>query len=96
MFIELTDHLRCPGDHDEAYLVLLPDSVVQRSVQSGELRFGVREWFWFLLIGVWLGFIVIDGATYLLLALDYLIMQSKTIDWVKKRSRGYFTISSLS
>ena len=37
MFIELTDHLRCPEDHDESYLVLLPDSVVQRSVQSGEL-----------------------------------------------------------
>jgi uncharacterized protein YbaR (Trm112 family) len=37
MFIELTDHLRCPGDHEEAYLVLLPDAVVQRSVQSGEL-----------------------------------------------------------
>lgn len=37
MFIELTDHLRCPEDHDEAYLVLLPDSVVQRSVQAGEL-----------------------------------------------------------
>jgi uncharacterized protein YbaR (Trm112 family) len=37
MFIELTDHLRCPEDHEEAYLVLLPDSVVQRSVQSGEL-----------------------------------------------------------
>ena len=39
------------------------------SVQVGELRFGIREWLWFLLIGVWLGFIVIDGATYLLLAL---------------------------
>jgi uncharacterized protein YbaR (Trm112 family) len=37
VFIELTDHLRCPGDHEEAYLVLLPDTVVQRSVQSGEL-----------------------------------------------------------
>jgi len=37
MFIELTDHLRCPEDHEEAYLVLLPDSVVQRSVQTGEL-----------------------------------------------------------
>ncbi len=37
MFIELTDHLRCPGDHAEAYLVLLPDSVVQRSVHAGEL-----------------------------------------------------------
>jgi uncharacterized membrane protein YfcA len=39
------------------------------SVQAGEIRFGVREWFWFLLIGIWLGFIVLDGATYLLLAL---------------------------
>ena len=37
MFIELTDHLRCPGDHEESYLVLLPDSVVERSVLSGEL-----------------------------------------------------------
>ena len=37
MFIELTDHLRCPESHEEAYLVLLPDSVVQRSVLSGEL-----------------------------------------------------------
>lgn len=37
MFIELTDHLRCPEDHEEAYLVLLPDSVVDRSVVSGEL-----------------------------------------------------------
>ena len=25
MFIELTDHLRCPEDHEEAYLVLLPE-----------------------------------------------------------------------
>ena len=25
MFIELTDHLRCPADHEESYLVLLPD-----------------------------------------------------------------------
>jgi uncharacterized protein YbaR (Trm112 family) len=37
MFIELTDHLRCPRDHPEAYLVLLPDDVVQRSVRSGQL-----------------------------------------------------------
>lgn len=37
MFIELTDHLRCPEDHEEAYLVLLPDSMAGRSVQSGEL-----------------------------------------------------------
>jgi hypothetical protein len=25
LFIELTDHLRCPNDHDESFLVLLPD-----------------------------------------------------------------------
>jgi hypothetical protein len=37
MFIELTDHLRCPRDHPEAYLVLLPDVVVGRSVRSGQL-----------------------------------------------------------
>jgi uncharacterized membrane protein YfcA len=52
-------------------LILLFTKLKQaiESVQSGELRFGVREWLWFLLIGMWLGFIVIDGATYLLLAL---------------------------
>jgi uncharacterized protein YbaR (Trm112 family) len=37
VFIELTDHLRCPNDHEEAYMVLLPDEVVQRSVKRGEL-----------------------------------------------------------
>lgn len=37
MFIELTDHLRCPAPHDEGYLVLLPDEVRQRSVRSGTL-----------------------------------------------------------
>jgi hypothetical protein len=37
MFIELTDHLRCPRDHPEGYLVLLPDEVVGRSVRSGQL-----------------------------------------------------------
>jgi uncharacterized protein YbaR (Trm112 family) len=37
MFIELTDHLRCPAPHDEGYLVLLPDEMRQRSVWSGEL-----------------------------------------------------------
>lgn len=52
-------------------LVLLFTKVRQaiESVQSRELRFGRREWLWFLLIGLWLGFIVVDGATYLLLAL---------------------------
>lgn len=37
MFIELTDHLRCPEDHDEAFLVLLPDRLEGRSVRSGTL-----------------------------------------------------------
>jgi uncharacterized protein YbaR (Trm112 family) len=37
MFIELTDHLRCPTDHDESYLVLLPDTMEGRSVKSGQL-----------------------------------------------------------
>ena len=37
MFIELTDHLRCPSDHDEQFLVLLPDRLEGRSVRSGQL-----------------------------------------------------------
>lgn len=37
MFIELTDHLRCPADHEEAFLVLLPDVMEDRSVRSGQL-----------------------------------------------------------
>jgi uncharacterized protein YbaR (Trm112 family) len=37
MFIELTDHLRCPVDHDEQFLVLLPDAVERRRVERGEL-----------------------------------------------------------
>jgi uncharacterized protein YbaR (Trm112 family) len=37
MFIELTDHLRCPADHQESFLVLLPDQVEDRSVRSGHL-----------------------------------------------------------
>ncbi len=37
MFIELTDHLRCPADHEEAFLVLLPDAVEGRSVRRGTL-----------------------------------------------------------
>src|SRR5258708_5587009 len=35
MFIELTDHLRCPAAHDEAFLVLLPDAVENRQARSG-------------------------------------------------------------
>ena len=37
MFIELTDHLRCPSDHDESYLVLLPELMEGRSVRAGRL-----------------------------------------------------------
>lgn len=37
MFIELADHLRCPADHDEAFLVLLPDAMDGRSVVAGHL-----------------------------------------------------------
>jgi uncharacterized protein YbaR (Trm112 family) len=37
MFIELTDHLRCPADHDESFLVLLPDHMEGRSVRTGHL-----------------------------------------------------------
>ena len=50
MFIELTDHLRCPENHDEAFLVLLPDQVEGRSVRTGTLgcpvcdrRFELRD-----------------------------------------------------
>ncbi len=37
MFIELTDHLRCPADHPESFLVLLPDKLEGRSVRTGQL-----------------------------------------------------------
>ncbi len=37
VFIELTDHLRCPNDHDESFLVLLPDVMEGRSVRTGTL-----------------------------------------------------------
>jgi uncharacterized protein YbaR (Trm112 family) len=50
VFIELTDHLRCPADHEEAFLVLLPERMDERSVRSGTLgcpicdrRFTIRE-----------------------------------------------------
>jgi uncharacterized membrane protein YfcA len=39
------------------------------AVQTEPERFGVREFVMFLVIGAWLGFIVLDGATYLLMAL---------------------------
>jgi hypothetical protein len=37
VFIELTDHLRCTGDHPESFLVLLPDRMVGRRVVEGSL-----------------------------------------------------------
>jgi uncharacterized protein YbaR (Trm112 family) len=37
MFIELTDHLRCPAAHDESFLVLIPDRSEGRSVVAGLL-----------------------------------------------------------
>ncbi|HEX5818696.1 MAG TPA: hypothetical protein VFY20_07450 [Gemmatimonadales bacterium] len=37
MFIELTDHLRCVAEHDESFVVLLPDEVVDRSVRRGTI-----------------------------------------------------------
>ena len=37
MFIELADHLRCPADHPEQYLVLLPGAIEERSVRDGML-----------------------------------------------------------
>jgi uncharacterized protein YbaR (Trm112 family) len=37
LFIELTDHLRCPAGHAESYLVLIPGELAGRSVLSGVL-----------------------------------------------------------
>lgn len=37
MFIELTDHLICPSDHDEQYLVLLPEEMDGRRVVTADL-----------------------------------------------------------
>jgi hypothetical protein len=37
MFIELTDHLRCPTVHAEQFLVLLPSRMEGRRVLTGEL-----------------------------------------------------------
>lgn len=37
MHIELTDHLRCPAPHDEAFVILLPDRMDGRDVVAGHL-----------------------------------------------------------
>src|ERR1700730_18337824 len=43
------------------------------SATSDTVRYGTREFLVFTLIGVWLGFIVLDGATYMLLALTLIV-----------------------
>lgn len=37
VYIDLTDHLRCPADHVEQFLVLLPGEVSDRRILSGDL-----------------------------------------------------------
>lgn len=44
MHIELTDHLRCPADHEESFLVLLPTTMDGRRVTRGELGCPVCQW----------------------------------------------------
>jgi uncharacterized protein YbaR (Trm112 family) len=38
VFIELTDHLRCPADHEEQYLILVPEEMDGRDVRRGSLN----------------------------------------------------------
>jgi uncharacterized protein len=47
----------------------LKKAIEQAQASTDVTRYGLREVAIFFLIGVWLGFIVLDGATYLLLAL---------------------------
>ncbi|CAN5297677.1 sulfite exporter TauE/SafE family protein [soil metagenome] len=44
-------------------------AAIEQSISLDPPRYGAREFLIFLGIGAWLGFIVLDGATYLLLAL---------------------------
>lgn len=44
MHIELTDHLRCPEPHDEAFLVLIPNAMDGRRVTAGHLGCPVCGW----------------------------------------------------
>jgi uncharacterized protein YbaR (Trm112 family) len=37
VFIELTDHLRCPVEHEEQFLVLIPHAMDGRAVLTGRL-----------------------------------------------------------
>ncbi len=52
MFIELTDHLRCPAEHEESFLVLLPDRMEDRSVREGRLGCPVCGRTWSLANGI--------------------------------------------
>lgn len=56
-------------------LVLLFSKLKQAiaSAEAAALTFGLREIVAFVFIGAWLGFIVLDGATYLLLALTLMV-----------------------
>ena len=37
MFVDLAEYLRCNGDHEESYLVMTPDRMVDRAVVSGQI-----------------------------------------------------------
>jgi uncharacterized membrane protein YfcA len=50
-------------------LILTKLKDVLNATAAAETRYRWQEAVWFLLIGFWLGFIVLDAATYLLLAL---------------------------
>jgi uncharacterized membrane protein YfcA len=56
-------------------LVLLFTKLKQaiEAANSDVVRYGLREFLVFVVIGAWLGFIVLDGATYLLLALTLIV-----------------------
>jgi uncharacterized membrane protein YfcA len=62
-------------------LVLLFTKLKQaiESAASETVRYGAREFFIFIGIGVWLGFIVLDGATYLLLAVGLPLVHANAI-----------------
>ncbi|MBM6596655.1 sulfite exporter TauE/SafE family protein [Microvirga pudoricolor] len=50
-------------------LILTKLKDVINAAAAGTTRYGLREKSLFFLVGIWLGFIVLDGATYLLLVL---------------------------
>jgi len=56
VFIELTDHLRCPAAHEEAYLVLLPHARVLTwfVFVLREIPAGLYLLFWFV-FQLWVG-----------------------------------------